>query len=77
MAMVVIAFPTKGDVDAYVYDENSQVYCAAGVNAAGKMDYAACSNPSCLSGDLTGEVYNPLSSQASYVAVFRRQFVNP
>jgi hypothetical protein len=76
VALLVTAFPTKGDVDTYVYAGDSVTPCDSGENTAGHLDYAACSSSSCTSGSLTAEVYNPFSSQASYVALFRRQFVN-
>jgi len=77
-AMTVTAFPTKGDVDTYVFEGSEIDACQRSIKPAGQLDVATCFFPTCTAAVVGFDawVYNPFSSQATYVASFVGVFVN-
>lgn len=72
---IIAVYPTKGDVDARIKGPDGTV-CHSSLRNAGEFDLAACNNCGGIASFVTGEIDNPLSSQASYVGGFIGVFVN-
>lgn len=72
------AFPTKGEVDVRVLEGIDREVCDSSTKKKQNMDYAACTlRCEAVAGSrhLEAEAWNPTSSQATAVAVFRLIFV--
>jgi hypothetical protein len=68
-AMFVSAYPTKNDVDAAITIGADETVCGISEKAAGQFDIVDCVESNCNAANefLTGGVYNPFSSQATWV----------
>jgi hypothetical protein len=77
-SMTVTAYPTKGDVDAYVFPGGGTEDCSHSIRAAGQLDFAACIVSSCsaATNGFDGDVHNPFSSQATFVASWAAVIAN-
>jgi hypothetical protein len=71
----VTTFPKSGNVDALVLDGSTP--CNSSTKAAGSLDNATCVSSTCTgSSILIGQVKNPATSSAQYVAAFNFVFSN-